>query len=248
MSSSGAAAAATPARRRPLQMGHLHLRGDWHARTRQDRPRTLSSQVRGRSVWSPCSCPRQDSNLRSRLRRGSSSAIVSVLTCTLWKAGLCRARLRGVNLRGADLRLIDARSANFEDAQLQDAKFRRSILKSANLQGAKLCGAVLAYSSLQGVNFKNADLRGTRLFEAVLNDADLRGARVDGADFGAASLKGVNVRDLDLRRVENLTQRQIDVATGDNATRLPENLTRPEAWASVWTCTSCGTGRLHRIP
>jgi hypothetical protein len=35
----------------------------------KDRPLTLFVQVRGRFSWSPRWCPRQDSNLRSRLRR-----------------------------------------------------------------------------------------------------------------------------------------------------------------------------------
>ena len=75
----------------------------------------------------------------------------------------------------------------------------------ANLTGADLSNANLAWADLTGADLTGANLSGARLFEAILPNAKLRGA--------------------DLRDAGNLTQRQLDVACGDENTKLPQGLT-----------------------
>lgn len=93
---------------------------------------------------------------------------------------------------------------------------RRRIGPRADLIGAELRGADLVGRDLRGAYLIGADLRGADLRRADLIGADLRGARLDGAD---------------LRDSLFLTQQQVNAARGDDATRLPPALRRPEHWS-----------------
>jgi uncharacterized protein YjbI with pentapeptide repeats len=95
----------------------------------------------------------------------------------------------------------DATSANdHRNADLIEAKFRGADLRAANLRGAYLIGADL----------RNADLR----------MADLLGADLRATDLGNA----------DLSTAIFVTQPQIEAAHGDNRTRIPPILARPNHW------------------
>jgi uncharacterized protein YjbI with pentapeptide repeats len=69
-----------------------------------------------------------------------------------------------------------------------------------------------------GPDFRGADLAGQDLRGADLTGADLRGADLSGADLAASLF---------------LMQSQIDVAGGDDQTRLPAPLSRPPHWAAA---------------
>jgi uncharacterized protein YjbI with pentapeptide repeats len=92
--------------------------------------------------------------------------------------------------------------------------------KRKNHRGRDMIGAKLAGADLRG-----ASLRGTYLIGATLRGADLRLADLIGAD-----LRGADLRGADLRGSIFATQFQIDAAKGDEATRLPQSLTRPSHW------------------
>jgi uncharacterized protein YjbI with pentapeptide repeats len=74
-------------------------------------------------------------------------------------------------------------------------------------------------------DLNQAVLIGAVLFEARLNKADLIGAILFGAHLIGADLSGA-----DLTTARNLEQQQIDSAKGDDTTKLPSNLHKPEAW------------------
>ena len=78
-------------------------------------------------------------------------------------------------------------------------------LRSFDLSGINLRGACLI-----AVDFRGTDLSGTDLIGADLRDADLRGANLSQSIF--------------------LTQAQVNVAKGDESTKLPPSLTRPPHW------------------
>lgn len=92
---------------------------------------------------------------------------------------------------------------------------RSRLRAGADLLGADLRGADLRATELRGALLIAADLRDADLSFAELLGADLRDARVDGAD---------------LRRALYLTQTQVNAATGDARTLLPEGLARPSHW------------------
>ena len=84
-----------------------------------------------------------------------------------------------------------------------------------------------------------ADLAGRRLTGdhagwcfrgALLIGADLRGADLREADLLGADLRDTDVRGCDLASVLFLTQPQVNAATGDASTVLPDGLARPRHW------------------
>ncbi len=96
---------------------------------------------------------------------------------------------------------------------------------AANRAVANRTGADLTAAALRGADLRAADLRGTVLIGADMRAADLRGADLLGAD-----LRGADLRGADLRYAIFLVQSQLESATGDTATRLPDRLARPAHW------------------
>jgi uncharacterized protein YjbI with pentapeptide repeats len=96
---------------------------------------------------------------------------------------------------------------------------------SATVRGAhdqEYRGALLMGQDLSARDFRRAGLRGAFLMGANLTGADLSLADLLGADLINANLAGA-----DLSTSLFLTQQQVNGATGDTATRLPDTLTRP---------------------
>lgn len=178
-------------------------------------------------------------------------------------AAMSRRNLAGVTAPGAFLVNADLSFAMMIRAQLAEADLRGALLASAdlreaglsraNLEGASLSSADLSGVDMQNVNLRNADLRSARLFSANLqradlSGADLRGARVNGADLTGAKLAGADLtganfyevvlfradlRGTDLSGAQQISQQQLEKATGDASTRLPEGMRRPESWGTV---------------
>jgi hypothetical protein len=84
----------------------------------------------------------------------------------------------------------------------------------ADLAGRRLAG-----------DHRGATFRGALLIAADLRDTDLRDADLLGAD-----LRDADVRGCDLSTALFLTQPQVNAAIGDEATTLPEGLSRPARW------------------
>ena len=81
--------------------------------------------------------------------------------------------------------------------------------------------------SLLGANLKGADLKGAHLHRANLKGADLRGADLRGADLREANLKeanlqGANLEKANLQEATALAQEQLEHASGDENTKMPE--------------------------
>jgi uncharacterized protein YjbI with pentapeptide repeats len=92
--------------------------------------------------------------------------------------------------------------------------------------GPELRGADLIGVNLGGADLRRACLRGAGLIGATLRGADLRGADLTGADLRGADLAAAR-----LDTAIFLTQAQIDLARGDQATTLPASLARPAHWS-----------------
>ncbi|MDJ0460320.1 pentapeptide repeat-containing protein [Streptomyces sp. H27-C3] len=94
--------------------------------------------------------------------------------------------------------------------------------KKKNHRGADLMGA-----RLRGAKLRGASMRGAYLIAADLSGSDLRAADLIGADLRDANLAGA-----DLTGALFLTQPQLNAARGDQATRIPAALQRPDHWAA----------------
>ena len=89
-----------------------------------------------------------------------------------------------------------------------------------SLLGANLKGAHLKGAHLHGANLKGADLRGADLREAYLKEANLQKALFAGANLEKANLQEATA----------LTQEQLEHASGDENTKMPEGLKVPKSW------------------
>ena len=87
---------------------------------------------------------------------------------------------------------------------------RRGDLAGRRLRGDETAGRDLSMVLLIAANLRGCSLRGTSLLGADLRDADLSGA--------------------DLSECVFLTQGQVNGARGDEKTKLPPALRRPEHW------------------
>ncbi len=88
-----------------------------------------------------------------------------------------------------------------------------------------LLGANLKGAHLYGANLKGADLRGADLREANLKEANLQKAL-----FAGANLQGANLEKANLQEATALTQEQLEHASGDENTKMPEGLKVPKSW------------------
>ncbi|MEU4294029.1 pentapeptide repeat-containing protein [Kribbella sp. NPDC026596] len=131
-------------------------------------------------------------------------------------------RVEGVS-RTADLTTIDvmAERAAVNELLLKTSQLvRGKQSKKKERRGADLIGA-----RLRGADLAKANLRGAYLIAADLRYADLRQADLIGADLRDADLRGA-----DLTGALFLTQSQVNAARGDQATKLPQAVSRPPHW------------------
>jgi uncharacterized protein YjbI with pentapeptide repeats len=145
----------------------------------------------------------------------------------LARASLIHTRLKETNLEGiilsqADLHRADLRSTDLRKANLAGANLRSAYLKGANLEEANLTAAVLELANLHNANLRAANLRLAQLKGAKLTNANLQGANLQGADLTdtAQTLVGE----------PNLSLEQINSAHGDEKTKLPPGIVRPDSW------------------
>lgn len=116
------------------------------------------------------------------------------------------------------------------------AKIRGGIVDcvGCDLRGADLSNTCVKEHDLHGADFSDADaslmcmsfadFTGARFRGTELSGANLAGAKLDGADLTGAKTSITSFLGTDLRHVKGLTQKQLDVACGDAATKLPPGL------------------------
>lgn len=132
---------------------------------------------------------------------------------------LDKANLTGASFVGADL----------SGATLYEANLDSTDLSGANLSWADLREADLRYTNLSDADLSYAELRYARI-NTMLRDVNLRNASFLGTNLENADLWGSQLHGANLSKAAGLTQEKIEQAIGDESTRLPRDLKRPEAW------------------
>jgi uncharacterized protein YjbI with pentapeptide repeats len=135
------------------------------------------------------------------------------------------ANAHGAEANAAAVASIKAGHHDCAHCELAGADLTNTCVKGGNLERADFSNARLvlmcmSYADFRGASFRHADLAGANLAHAKLDDADFA-----GANLSITSFKGT-----DLSRAKGLSQKQLDAACGDAATKLPKGL-------SVKTCT-----------
>jgi uncharacterized protein YjbI with pentapeptide repeats len=166
---------------------------------------------------------------RANLSRTNLKA-AKLLRAQFHKANITRTILREADLSGADLSgtlgmRVYMDRARLIKANLNKAEFYRADLTAADLSNSELSGAQLGRSVLVGANLDGATATYVNLARADLREASLAGTMLRHAYLFRTRLEGV-----DLSTVKGLTQEQILISCGDDKTKLPQGLTRPDNW------------------
>jgi len=122
------------------------------------------------------------------------------------------------------------RSTGGEVPSLVDAQLPGATMAGADLSGAALGGANLEGADLSRANLSGAQLQGVNLAGANLNEANLSGTDLDAANLTGADLRGASLDGALLSGVLGITQAQVDTASGNAETRLPDGLDAPGRW------------------
>lgn len=135
--------------------------------------------------------------------------------------------LSGAHFRGALMYRVKGDNvtmarAVLEDATLTEAHLTHAKLADANLSRADLSRAIFSDSDFKGATFDNANLTG-----AQFQSGQFQNAKFGGAIFIDAKLDNANFSGANMSTVQGLKQAQLDVACGDEKTRLPGTLSLP---------------------
>ncbi|MEM8877652.1 MAG: pentapeptide repeat-containing protein [Pseudomonadota bacterium] len=149
----------------------------------------------------------------------------------LTKATIVRASFAGTYADNAVFERSVGSRTNFQEASLKSATFYKAEMPRANFTGAALNDVNFDHSDLGRADFTDADITGTRFEFSILARADLRGSRFEGPiDFTGAYFFLTRIEGVDLSAAEGLAQWQIDMACGDDDTKLPDGVSRPGSW------------------
>ncbi|MEM1275600.1 MAG: pentapeptide repeat-containing protein [Pseudomonadota bacterium] len=190
--------------------------------------------------------------VRANLQRTDLSRV------NLDKMDLMEARLEGANLIEASMKEANLSWAKLEGADLTAAQMEGAVLSFAKMNGATLSFAQMEGALLLDVEMAEAELLYVEMDGAILqrvrmDGADLRVAQMEGVDLSWAKLEGANLfraklnftdldgwsiaraslRSVDFTGAKNLSQEAVNSAFGDEATILPEGITRPYHWEGV---------------
>jgi uncharacterized protein YjbI with pentapeptide repeats len=192
----------------------------------------------------------KNANFKSADLSNASLKGANLRGAQLETASLERANLLRANLTYANLQKTLLREANFQETLLVEADLQDSVLvaadfENAHLWSANLQNAELGYAVLKNADLREANLQNAELGYAVLKNADLRGANLQKANLMAAELQKANLRSAELQKANlrsavllganlsganltgcyRLTQEQLDLACGNEETKLPSGLT-----------------------
>ena len=155
----------------------------------------------------------------------------NLLAANLEKATLVRASLADSDAKGAKFDRIEAYRTDFSRINAQGAVFASAEMQRSNFDGANLADVDFTKAELGRAQFSGADITGSRFSLANLARADLRTAKFTGPiDFANAFFFLTRIEGVDLSNATGLAQWQIDMACGDNATKLPAGLAAAQAW------------------
>jgi len=134
-------------------------------------------------------------------------------------AAQIRSAAAGANCPGCNLF-----QADFANRELKGRNFSRARLRQADLSTAVMNRTSFARADLRDVNAYGGVFSAASFAGADLTNASFVGAYLQGANFAGATLTGANFSGAEMDRAAGLTQRQLDGACGDEATRLPRGL------------------------
>ncbi|NKN34926.1 pentapeptide repeat-containing protein [Agrobacterium sp. a22-2] len=144
----------------------------------------------------------------------------------LVRASLARSKAQGANFSG-----IEAFRTEFGGMDAPGAVFVSAELSRSNFTKANLADTDFRKADLGRSQFDGADVSGSRFSLANLARTDFRQAAfAKPVDFDRAFMFLTRIEGVDLSAATGLTQWQLDMACGDDATVLPTGLKKAASW------------------
>lgn len=149
----------------------------------------------------------------------------------LEEAVMARAWLTGATAEKTNFSRVEGYRTGFDKVTAPGANFAAAELQRASFKGAVLTNAVFDKAELGRADFSGAELTGARFRYTNLSRADLSQAKFEGGlDFSHAFLFLTRIEGLDLSTSTGLEQAQVDLACGNDQTKLPSGFTAPSSW------------------
>ncbi len=149
---------------------------------------------------------------------------------SLVKADLTRASFNQSNFSGADLTKAVGYRTSFNGAIFSETRMTKSEFSRASFEGAEISNIDWSRSELGRVNFLNAQLIDVSFEYSNISRAIFNGARLTRVNFSGTYTYLTHFENVDLRMTSELSQAQLEIACGDEKTRLPQGLKRPASW------------------
>lgn len=147
------------------------------------------------------------------------------------KTTLVRASLANADAAGANFERVEGYRSNLSGISAVGANFVSSEMQRSNFAEADLSRVDFTKAELGRTSFVKAKLDATRFAMANLSRANFHNAEILGSiDFTHAFLFLTRIEGVDLSSATGLTQEQITLACGDDRTKLPQGLQKPEQW------------------
>lgn len=140
--------------------------------------------------------------------------------------------LDGSNLSGAHFRGALMYRVKGVDVNMPNAVLENATLTEAEMSNVRLADADLSRSNLSRAIVSHSDFKGAQFDNANLTGAHFQSGQFQNAQFGSAILINTQLHDsnfsgANMSAVQGLKQAQLDVACGDEKTRLPVGLSLP---------------------
>lgn len=147
------------------------------------------------------------------------------------KAMLVRASLAGADAQGANFERAEGYRSNLSGISASGASFVSAEMQRANFSDADLTNVDFTKAELGRAVFYKAKLANTRFALVNLSRSTFHNADISGPiDFTDAFLFLTRIEGVDLSKATGLEQDQIALACGNDQTKLPEGLQKPEKW------------------
>lgn len=147
------------------------------------------------------------------------------------KTNLVRASLSGSDAENANFEGVIASRTDFSKVNFKNANFLKAEVSRSNFSNSNLENAVMSKADFSRVNFFNSNLKGVNLSFTDISRTNLTNISIDenftleGSYMFLTRIEGV-----DLSSLKTLKQWQIDMACGNDATILPQGISRPNSW------------------
>lgn len=150
------------------------------------------------------------------------------------KANMMRATIAGSTAPNSNFEKVISFRADFSDTDFSNSNFTKSEMQRVNFNNSNLTNVNFLKSDLGRASFSGAILHANNFESANLSRIDFREAKISGeVQIKNAFLLQSNLEGVDFSGVGGMQQWQADMSCGNDETKLPDGIAKPETWPCV---------------